>query len=140
MSPRVIDANNLIVGRLASYVAKGALKGESFEIVNIEKCVLTGSKKTILARFRQKREMGTPTQGPFHHRSSKDLFKRSLKSMVPFKTTRGKEALTRVKVYKGVPTRFADVEKETFESANVSKVPNKKWIRLEQVTKFLGGK
>jgi len=32
------------------------------------------------------------------------------------------------------------VKGETLESANVSKVPNLKYIRLEELTKFLGGR
>ena len=136
----IIDAKNLIIGRLSSYVAKQALLGHYFEIINIEQSIYTGNKKKIFARYRQFREMGTPTQGPFYHRSAKDLFKRTLKKMLPFKTTRGREALERIKVYKGVPARFKEKETITLEDANVSKVPNTKYVRLQEVTNFLGGK
>ena len=47
----VIDATDLIVGRLASHVAKKALLGEEFVIINSEKAILTGNKPQILAKF-----------------------------------------------------------------------------------------
>jgi large subunit ribosomal protein L13 len=136
---KVIDGQNLILGRLCSYTAKQALLGYTIEIINVEQTVFTGNKKRIFGRFKQFREMGEPTHGPFIHRSSIKLFKRSLKRMLP-KNTRGIEALKRVKAYKGVPARFKDTKTMTLEDANVSKVPNTKYVRLHEVTKFLGGK
>ncbi|MEM4704878.1 MAG: uL13 family ribosomal protein, partial [Candidatus Bathyarchaeia archaeon] len=38
----VINADGLILGRMATYVAKRLLKGESIIIVNAEKAVLSG--------------------------------------------------------------------------------------------------
>ena len=60
--------------------------------------------------------------------------------MLPFKTARGQEAFGRIKAYKGIPARFKETEMKTIEEANVSKVSNTKYIRLQQVTAFLGGK
>jgi len=42
----VIDANGLIMGRLASNVAKMLLSGEEVSIVNAEQAVISGSKVT----------------------------------------------------------------------------------------------
>ena len=138
--PRIIDGKDLIVGRLCTYIAKKALQGESFEIINIDQTIFTGRREQIFARYKQARERGRTHWGPYIGRSSKDLFKRSLKNMLPIKTTRGLEAMKRIKVYKGVPERFKDVEKETLKLADISKVPNLKYIKLEELTKFLGGK
>jgi len=44
----IIDATNLIAGRLATFVAKKALLGEEIEIVNSEKAVLTGKKSDLM--------------------------------------------------------------------------------------------
>jgi large subunit ribosomal protein L13 len=137
---RVIDGKDLIVGRLCTYIAKKSLQGHSFEVINIDQTIFTGNRVQIFARFKQARERGRTHWGPYIGRSAKDLFKRSLKNMLPIRTTRGQEAMKRIKVYKGVPERFKDVEKETLQIANVSKVPNLKFIRLEELTKFLGGK
>jgi large subunit ribosomal protein L13 len=136
----VIDAKDLIVGRLCSHVAKRSLLGEKINIINIDLSIITGTPEQIYARYRQKRERGRPTKGPFLGRSAQDLFKRSLKRMLPFKTARGQEAIGRIKVYKGIPARFKDNKTETLASANVNKVPNLKYIRLQELTKHLGGK
>ena len=140
MTTRVIDAKDLIVGRLCTYVAKQLLLGQTFEIVNVEKAIFTGRKEQIFEKYKRLVSMGRPRTGPFIKRRSREIFKKSLRGMLPHKTTRGREALKRVKIFKGVPARLQDVKGETLESANVSKVPNLKYIRLEELTKFLGGR
>lgn len=136
----VIDGKNLIFGRLCSYVAKKALLGYTVDIVNVEQVLITGNRMQILSEYRRHNEMGGPLQGPYMKKSSKDLFKRCLKRMLPHKNTRGKEALSRVKAYKGLPARFTDQKIETLQMANISKVPNTKYLSLAEVTKFLGAK
>ncbi|HIJ04708.1 MAG TPA: 50S ribosomal protein L13 [Nanoarchaeota archaeon] len=136
----VINADGLILGRLCSYVAKKALLGYTVDVVNIEKAIITGSKDVVLAKYKRFSRMGGPSFGPFIGKSSRDLFKRSLKRMLPHKKARGIEALTRVKAYKGLPLRYKDQKLETLEDAHVSKVPNTKYLKLERVTQFLGGK
>jgi len=39
----IVDASNMILGRMVSYVAKKALLGEKVDIVNCEKAVITGN-------------------------------------------------------------------------------------------------
>ena len=140
MNEHVIDANGLILGRLASHVAKRALLGETIAVVNIDKAIITGTRKVVFGRYEIFRAKGTPTQGPFIPRRARELFKRSLKHMLPFKRPRGRDALARVKAYKGLPARYATMELETLPSAHVSKVPTTKYVTLQEVTHFLGGK
>jgi len=64
----IIDATNLILGRMATYVAKLALEGEKISVVNCSKAVVSGNKKQILKRFKQKRDMGAPLKGPYFPR------------------------------------------------------------------------
>ncbi len=137
---RVIDGKGLILGRLCTVVAKGALLGESFEIVNIGEVIIVGNKKFTFGKYKNMREKGRPIQGPFIKRSAKDLFKRSLRNMLPYKKPRGREALERIKAYKGLPERYKGKELETIEGANVSKISTTKFVKLQDVTKFLGGK
>ena len=140
MKTRVIDAKDLIVGRLCTFLAKGLLLGENFEVINVEKAIFTGRREQIFEKYRHLVAMGRPRTGPFIKRRSREIFKRSLRRMLPYKSARGKEALSRIKIFKGVPARLQSVETETLQSANVSKVPNLKYIRLEELTKYLGGK
>lgn len=136
----VINADGIILGRLCSFTAKKALLGYTVDVVNIEKAIVTGNKDVVLAKFKRFRNMGEPFHGPFIGRSAKDLFKRSLKRMLPHKKARGVEAFARVKAYKGLPIRYKDQKLETLTGAHVSKVPNTKYVNLERVTEFLGGK
>lgn len=135
-----VNADGVILGRLCSYVAKKALNGYTVDVVNIEKSVLTGQRRVVLEKFKRFRNMGEPFHGPFIGRSAKDLFKRSLRRMVPHKKARGVEALARVKAYKGMPARFTDTKMETLQESQVSKVPNTKYLQLHEVTSYLGGK
>ena len=135
----VINAEGIILGRLCSYVAKKALLGYHVDVVYVEKCIITGTPQIIFAKFIRFRRMGEPFHGPFIGRSAQDLFKRSLRRMLPHKKARGINALARVKAYKGLPARYKDQKLETLAQSHVSKVPNTKYVRLEEVTKFLGG-
>ena len=47
----IIDATNMIAGRIATHIAKKALLGEDIVILNSEKAVLTGNKDWLLSRF-----------------------------------------------------------------------------------------
>jgi len=43
----VIDGKDMILGRLVSYAAKQAIRGEEVNIVNCQDIVITGKKKDI---------------------------------------------------------------------------------------------
>lgn len=60
----VIDAEGLILGRMATYVAKRLLKGEGIAIVNAEKAVLSGKKRSKLADAKEFLGVGAPKRGP----------------------------------------------------------------------------
>ena len=47
----IINANNLIIGRIATKAAKASLLGEEVFILNCDKGVMTGSKQNVLAKF-----------------------------------------------------------------------------------------
>jgi len=133
-----IDATNLIMGRIATVAAKKALLGETVNIVNCDKAVITGNKKTTLAEFKRKREMGIPAKGPFIHRSSDKIMKRAIRGMIPYKQEKGVKAFKRVRCYVGVPEEIKNLE--TIKEADVSKVPNLKYLSLGKISKFMGSK
>jgi len=62
----LVNADGLIVGRMASKVAKKLLNGETVIIVNAEKAVLSGKKKSKVAEDKEFLEVGAPMRGPFH--------------------------------------------------------------------------
>jgi large subunit ribosomal protein L13 len=64
----IVDGTGLVLGRLAAFVAKQLLLGEKVDIINSEKVIITGSKQDILSKYKQRRDRGTPSRGPFFPR------------------------------------------------------------------------
>jgi LSU ribosomal protein L13P len=114
----IINAENLLLGRLASIVAKRARNGEEIAIVNAEKAILSGSRAEILQKYHQRRVRGSVEGGPFFPRRPDDIMKRSIRGMIGYKTGPGAEAFRRVKAYVGVPEEFAGMEMEVLEEAH----------------------
>jgi|SRR3989338_1978193 len=105
---KIINGENAILGRLASYVAKESLKGEEFVILNCKKIIITGNRKDIEKEFREKREkMGSGQRGPKHSRITYKIVKRTIKGMLPDnRNERGKDALKRIICYNDTPKEF----------------------------------
>jgi large subunit ribosomal protein L13 len=134
----IIDAKNLILGRMASFVAKKALLGEKIDVVNCEEAIITGSKKAVLAKYQQRRERGEPFHGPFFPKREDRIVKRAIRNMLPFKKERGEKALKNIKCHLKVPIKFKNKKLETIKSANVSKIKNLKYITIKEISDFLG--
>ena len=133
----VIDATDLIVGRLATFAAKQALLGEEIRIVNSEKAIISGNKVQVFEKYKSLREKGEPFHGPFFPTKCEAILKRMIRGMLPYKKGRGGEALKRVKCYNKVPLELKDTEKITIEGANVSKLSNPKFLTLKDVSQFM---
>ena len=106
----LIDAKDQVLGRLASEVAKLVLNGETVNVVNAEKAVITGSPEMIFKEFRVKRARGDPYHGPFYPRSPEMIFKRTVRGMLPYRTTRGGQAFKRFKAFISIPAGFQGKE------------------------------
>ena len=50
----IINAENMILGRLGAYVAKKSLLGEEVKIVNCKDAVIIGKKDVILRKYKQR--------------------------------------------------------------------------------------
>ena len=137
----IIDATDLIMGRLAAVVAKKAILGEKIDIVNCEKAVITGNKDNILAEYKKRYDLGrNPYKGPFFPRASDRLVRRSIRGMLPYKQEKGKKAYKAVMCYVGIPEQFKGQKLETIAAANVSKLKNYKYIAVGVLAKQLGSK
>ena len=137
---KVISGENLILGRMASYLAKELLLGEEIALVNCEKIVISGSRQQILNRQKLKQQRGHPRYGPFTHRRPDSFVKRAIRGMVPRKKGRGREALKNIKCYIGLPKQFQESKLETIEKANLKKIPNLRYTTVEEICRILGGK
>jgi len=136
----IIDATDLILGRMAAFAAKKALLGEKVDIINCENIVITGSKAFILSKYKQRRERGVPLKGPYIPRMPDRFVRRSIRGMLSYKKPRGKQAFERIMCYLGVPEKFKDKETQTIERANISKVPSLRYIRVGELCRLLGAK
>jgi large subunit ribosomal protein L13 len=136
----IIDATDLILGRLATQVAKRALEGETFAIVNAERIVITGKKADILAKQELRQEIGHPTRGPTFPREPDFMVKRSIRGMIPYKSTKGRAAYARIKCYVGVPAEFKDQKMATLKEAHISVSNAAEYSVIGDVCKLIGAK
>jgi len=139
MSEVNINGKGMIFGRLATYIAKRALIGDTVNIYNCEEIIMTGSKKQILENYPKKaRFTGQMGRGPFRPRRSDLFLKRHIRNMLPYKKPRGKEALTRIKFHIGNEENKKDLQ--TPEHASSKRLVTQKYMKIKEITKLLGGK
>ncbi len=110
---KVIDGKGAILGRLASYVAKEALRGEDIAVVNCEEIIITGNRKSIEKNFIDKRQrVGSTQKGPKVSRLPHLIVKRVIRGMLPnYREGRGRVAFKKIKCYPRVPEEFKDSKK-----------------------------
>ena len=118
----VIDASGLILGRMASVVAKRLLLGESIVIVNAEKATISGKRLSRVREAKAFLEVGHPGKGPFHPRRPDQIVRRTVRGMLPHRLPRGQLAFKRLRVFLGVPLEFKDVRFQTIPQADVDKL------------------
>ncbi len=137
---KVFDAENMVVGRLGAKAAKAALLGDKVIIVNAEKAIITGDRKTVIKAQIDKLNIRTsynPRKGPFYQRRPDRLVRKMLRGMLPHDRPRGKAAYKRIHVYIGVPKEYAEHEKIVLEEARYGSL-TRKFIRIEDLSYELG--
>lgn len=129
---KIIDGKNAILGRLASYAAKQALKGEGVVILNCEQVIITGNKKRIQKDFKEKRgRVGSSQKGPKISRPSEKIVKRAIRGMLPdHRKGRGRIAYKKIKCYTGIPKEFQDSKKIIG-----GKEKRNKFIQVKEISK-----
>jgi len=133
----VIDASNLIVGRLATTVAKKALMGVEINIVNCENAIMTGKRSEIFEKMKARRERGHPMKGPFFPTMPDRFIRRIIRGMLPYNQEKGKLAYKRVMCYIGVPVQFKDQKLETIKSADIKNSEALSYITVGKICAFL---
>ena len=96
----ILNAEHLPLGRLAAYAAKQALLGKDILIANCEKAVILGSKKNILADYKQRRARGAES-GPFFSKTVENIVKRAVRGMLEYKKGRGLQAFKKIRYIQG---------------------------------------
>jgi large subunit ribosomal protein L13 len=133
----IIDATGLILGRLASFVAKRLLQGESIIIVNAEKAIVSGKRLSRVNEAKAFLEVGHPRKGPYHPRIPDRILRRTVRGMLPRKKPKGQQAYRRLRVYVGVPEEFKGKEMQTIPDADAEKL-GCPYITLGELAKELG--
>jgi len=135
----IIDAEGLILGRMASQVAKRLLNGEKVVIVNAEKAIISGKRLSILREMQDFLQIGHFRKGPYHPRRPDTIVKRVIRGMLPRKKPRGKEALKRLRVYIGIPEDYEGKEKERIFEADGRNLRGP-YIKVSELARNIGWK
>jgi len=134
----IIDAEGAVLGRISTLVAKRLLLGETVVVVNADKVVISGKPDTTKAFYRHRRERGDPHKGPYFPRYPDRLLKRTIRGMIPAKTPRGRDALSRLTVFINCPVQFAGkAVKPEVKRVNELKC---KYMTMGALCKHLGAK
>ena len=138
---KIYDGTDMLLGRLASKVAKDALLGEEVNVVNCEKVIISGRKTNTFSLEKQKRlRKGYPLKSAKHTRLSDRYVRRSIRGMLPWKQSRGKEAFKRIMCHVGIPEQFVGKEMLKVEGADAGKLPILKRVTVGEIMDHLKGK
>lgn len=136
----IIDGEGHVLGRLASVISKNLLNGEEIVVLNAEKIMITGNKDWAYAKYKQRVDRASISNprdlGPKYPRRPDDIFRRTVRGMLPFKKAKGRNAYKGLKAFVGVPDEYADVEVVNIPEAELRDL--KKGIELGEVYKLLG--
>jgi large subunit ribosomal protein L13 len=133
----IIDGKGLILGRMASIVAKRLLQGESIIILNAEKAAISGKRLQIVKDTKTFLEVGHPRKGPLHPRRPDRVVRRTIRGMLPYRKPKGKQAYKRLRVYLGAPKEFEDKEIQTILEARAEKLKSP-YITVGELAKEIG--
>eukprot|EP00178_Gracilaria_changii_P026018 TRINITY_DN79944_c0_g1_i1.p2 TRINITY_DN79944_c0_g1~~TRINITY_DN79944_c0_g1_i1.p2 ORF type:complete len:216 (+),score=27.47 TRINITY_DN79944_c0_g1_i1:22-669(+) len=142
----VIDCAGHVLGRLASVVAKQLLLGTKIVCVRAEELTKTGSfyrNKLRWMSFINKRTHTNPSRGgPWHHRAPSRMFARVVRGMIPHKTARGAAAMSRLKVFEGIPPPYDKKKRVVVPAAlRILRVkPERRYTKLTRIAHEFGWK
>ncbi|MCL5788424.1 MAG: 50S ribosomal protein L13 [Candidatus Marsarchaeota archaeon] len=135
----VIDGSNLVLGRLATEVAKRIKRGEKVVVLNAEKIVVSGTWGSIQREWEHKLQLRSIIN-PFRYSPKwyvrpDRYFRQVVSGMLPARKPSGREALSRLKVCIGAPLEYAAVQPTVLAGAVVRA---KRYYPLERVARRFG--
>ncbi|MFB6175345.1 MAG: 50S ribosomal protein L13 [Candidatus Nanohalobium sp.] len=132
---KVINAENKVLGRLASSIARSVKDGEEVRVVNSEKAVISGDEAEIKDQYKTKYDRGRKDFGPYYPKRPDKILKRTVRGMLPDSEKRGREMHSRVRTYLGVPDEFEPEEVDVKEG---DELKNRNYVKLGDVSKHIG--
>jgi len=136
----IINGKDAILGRLGTYVAKQVLLGNKVDVINCGECVVSGKKRTTLGEYMKRLKRRAPTKGPYFYRRPDMFVKRTIRGMLPFKRTRGRDAFKNIKCHTGIPENLRNEKVLIIESASVEKLHSADYLKVKDICKSAGGK
>lgn len=135
----IIDGEGLILGRMASIVAKRLLAGETIDIVNAEKIIVSGDKQAIIAKEKEFLGVGGNEKGPVHYRQPHRIVRKTIRGMLPYRKANGRDAFKKLKVHIGVPDEFEGAELEKMEQYHSDNL-NHRFVTIGEIAENIGWK
>ncbi len=139
----IIDAQDTILGRMCTIIAKLLLKGYRVYVINAEKAVVSGERRSVIEGYKLFLEVRTHRnpykRGIRRPRTPINIIKRTVRGMLPKENTKGFEALRRLKVYIGVPEELSRLPRIRILDASISRLAGK-YVYLADIARELGWK
>jgi len=105
----------------------------------LRKAVITGDRYMVFERYKEKYDRGSKEKGPYFPRHPERIFKRTVRGMLPWKSSRGRDAYRRLRVFIGVPEELQGRNFERIDDALLEKVSKTdKYVTLAEVSRYLG--
>ena len=137
----IIDATDMVAGRLAAFAAKQALLGYEVSVINAEKAVITGNRQSTLEYYQHKNTVvGVWSKGPFYFKVPDRFLRRLIRGMLPYKSPRGSAAYHRILCYKGAPTTLTGDIVTPPAKAQIARSKSVNYITIQEICKHMGGK
>jgi len=133
----IINADGLILGRMASNIAKRLLNGEQIIVVNAEKAIISGKKKSKVNEAKVFLEVGGVNRGPFHYRRPDRIVRKAVKGMLPIRQPKGKNAYKRLKAFIGIPDDFKAQKMESMDETHAKRLTCS-YFTVGQLAKGIG--
>jgi large subunit ribosomal protein L13 len=135
-----IDASGQIAGRMCSKVAAALLSGKRVVVLNAENALVSGRSSSVFRQWQARLEIYShvnPIYGPIHPRRPDNIVRRMVRGMVPKTKAKGTSAMGRLRVYMGVPEKYAGVKTIKFEDALAPRpLPN--YTTIAEISKNIG--
>lgn len=129
----ILDGNMVPLGRIGTVAAKKALQGNKVIIINSEKIIIIGNPKKIIEKRLDRIALGKGNpRKPIFPREVIPFIKRSIRGMLNYNKTTGREALKRIICYEGTPKEFEGKETMKF----ILKKPLN-YINIQELSKIL---
>ncbi|QIW24862.1 50S ribosomal protein L13 [Sulfolobus sp. S-194] len=137
----VVNAENQILGRMATHIAKLLIQGKRVVVVNAEKAIISGPRARVVRGYSlifSVRKFQNPEKNTIKRpRNPINIVKRTVRGMLP-KNKSGKMMLKNLIVFIGIPDEYKDKQMIRFEDADVKRLKGK-YITVSELSKLLGG-